>query len=102
MEKSPFEVQEQGWGEFEITIKIHFVDSSEKPVEVLHFLKLFNEDKTGQPPRKPIISEEYDEIVFSDPTVFYLFNRVGKLLQNFAKLSHRKIFIKCSSTNARR
>ncbi len=69
VEEPPFEIQEQGWGEFEITVRIHFVDSSEKPVEIIHFLKLFNEDKTSQTPRKPIVSEQYDEIVFSEPTV---------------------------------
>ncbi len=69
VEKPPFEIQEQGWGEFEITVRIHFVDSSEKPVEIQHILKLFNDDKTGQTPRKPIVSEQYDEIVFSEPTV---------------------------------
>lgn len=82
VEQPPFEIQEQGWGEFDITVKIHFVDSSEKPVEIVHFLKLFNDDKSNQTPRKPIINEEYDEIVFSEPTVCH------------APQIYRKIFIR--------
>lgn len=30
--KPPYEINETGWGEFEIVIKIYFMDSSEKPV----------------------------------------------------------------------
>lgn len=32
LNKPPFEVQETGWGEFEIQIKLFFVDPTEKPV----------------------------------------------------------------------
>ena len=32
--KPPYEVNEAGWGEFEITIKIFFMDSSERPVRI--------------------------------------------------------------------
>ena len=70
VERPPFEVQEQGWGEFEIGIKIQFVDSSEKPVELHHQLKLFHDDKSSsQPSKRPLVSEQYDEIVFAHPTV---------------------------------
>jgi transcription initiation factor IIF auxiliary subunit len=34
--KPPYEVNESGWGEFEITIKIFFMDPQERPVS-LHF-----------------------------------------------------------------
>jgi len=37
----PWEVSEQGWGEFDIRIQIYFQDQSEKPVVVDHFLTLF-------------------------------------------------------------
>lgn len=30
--KPPYEISETGWGEFEIVIKIHFIDPNEKPV----------------------------------------------------------------------
>ena len=32
--KPPYEVSETGWGEFEVVIKIFFVDSAEKPVSI--------------------------------------------------------------------
>lgn len=41
VEKFPFEINQTGWGEFEIGIKIHFIDPAEKPVDFIHFLKLY-------------------------------------------------------------
>lgn len=36
--KPPYEVTETGWGEFEIVIKIYFVDTTERPVSTFaHF-----------------------------------------------------------------
>lgn len=32
LNKPPYEISETGWGEFEITVKIFFVDPNEKPV----------------------------------------------------------------------
>ncbi len=32
VEKAPFEVTETGWGEFEVQMRIYFVDANEKPV----------------------------------------------------------------------
>lgn len=32
VEKPPYEVTETGWGEFEVQIRIYFVDVNEKPV----------------------------------------------------------------------
>ena len=40
VEKFPFEIYQTGWGEFDIGIKVFFVVPSEKPVEVVHTLKL--------------------------------------------------------------
>lgn len=71
----PFEVKETGWGEFEIIIKIHFVDPNERPVTIYHHLKLFEHDPNnpGAPPKidktKTVVSENYDEIVFQDPSL---------------------------------
>lgn len=62
----PYEVQEYGWGEFDIIIRITFVDTSEKPVEIIHPLSLFNAD--GTPSSEPVVSEFYDELVFPDPS----------------------------------
>lgn len=65
--KPPYRVSESGWGEFEIMIKIFFQDPAEKPVTFYHLLKLFpNETVTVKD--KTLISEQYDEIIFTDPT----------------------------------
>lgn len=35
--KPPYEITETGWGEFEIIIKIFFIDPNERPVSILNF-----------------------------------------------------------------
>lgn len=35
--KPPYEVSETGWGEFEVAVKIHFVDPVERPVRAMYF-----------------------------------------------------------------
>ncbi|OAD75602.1 hypothetical protein PHYBLDRAFT_19908 [Phycomyces blakesleeanus NRRL 1555(-)] len=77
IEQPPFELQETGWGEFEILIKIHFHPAaSEKPVSLYHHLRLhpYEDDVSGQPwpKEKPVTSYSYDELVFNEPTeAFY-------------------------------
>lgn len=39
--KPPYEITETGWGEFEIIIKIFFIDPNERPVRVWSPLILF-------------------------------------------------------------
>ena len=42
VESPPYEVTETGWGEFDITITVHFQpDANEKPLELAHMLKLY-------------------------------------------------------------
>ena len=71
----PYEIKETGWGEFEVIIKIYFVDPNERPVTIYHQLKLFEHDPnnlTGPPvidKTKTIVSEHFDEIVFQDPSL---------------------------------
>lgn len=36
----PFQIEEVGWGEFEIQVKIFFKEEYAKPLEVFHLLKL--------------------------------------------------------------
>mmetsp|Transcript_51782 Transcript_51782/g.75780 ORF Transcript_51782/g.75780 Transcript_51782/m.75780 type:complete len:232 (+) Transcript_51782:21-716(+) len=62
----PFQVTEVGWGEFEARIALHFRDPGQRPVELAHFLRLYPD---GQPPnaKRPVVSEVYDEVVFTDP-----------------------------------
>jgi YEATS domain-containing protein 4 len=75
--RPPYEVQETGWGEFEIIIKVFFQDSAEKPVTIYHLLKLFQTDPAVIAGKKNVISEHYDEMVFTDPT-----NTMYNLLSN--------------------
>lgn len=70
IEKFPFEIHQTGWGEFEIGVKLYFVDPSEKPLEVSHNLKLYPEAPQIQSTKKPVVSEKYDEVVFSEPTEY--------------------------------
>ncbi|XP_059483906.1 YEATS domain-containing protein 4 [Neocloeon triangulifer] len=66
--RPPYEVTETGWGEFEITIKIHFHDPNERPVTLYHILKLFQSGPESLVAKKTLVSEFYEEIVFQDPT----------------------------------
>jgi len=83
VDKPPFEVTETGWGEFEIQIRITFVqESGEKPVPFYHHLKLHPWTVSGTEPEippleaaiklGPVHSWQYDEIVFNDPFQSFL------------------------------
>ena len=65
--KWPFELYEMGWGEFDIKIKIDLIDESVKPIELIHPLKFYNQPHQSQSSKKPVISENYDEIIFVNP-----------------------------------
>lgn len=73
--KPPYEITETGWGEFEVVIKIYFHDPTERPVTCYHILKLFQSpivdgelSTTIMDPKKGLVSESYEEIVFQEPT----------------------------------
>ncbi|XP_071945679.1 YEATS domain-containing protein 4-like [Antedon mediterranea] len=66
--KPPYEITETGWGEFEIGIKLFFIDQNERPVTLYHFLKLFQTDPNVIAGGNTVVSEHYDEIIFQDPT----------------------------------
>lgn len=76
VESAPFEIHEVGWGEFEISCRVHFIDTEEKPIDLKHYLKLYPDNtqdiRTIQPPDQArehcIATETYDEIVFRSPT----------------------------------
>jgi YEATS domain-containing protein 4 len=68
--KPPYEVTETGWGEFEITIKIHFHDPNERAVTVYHMLKLFQTGPDVMLGKKTLVSEFYEEIVFQVLSIF--------------------------------
>mmetsp|Transcript_10970 Transcript_10970/g.29448 ORF Transcript_10970/g.29448 Transcript_10970/m.29448 type:complete len:242 (-) Transcript_10970:414-1139(-) len=62
----PYEVEEYGWGEFEIIVRIHFVDKLEKPLDLFHFLRLFP-TSGARLSQEPVVSEQYDEVILSEP-----------------------------------
>ena len=76
----PFEVTEKGWGEFEATIRIVWKDTQERATTLTHGIKLYLSGLTAIQPdasssnpstKEPVISEFYDEVVFTDPTEFF-------------------------------
>lgn len=76
----PFEVTEKGWGEFEATIRIVWKDSNERATTFTHGIKLYPPGLTALQPagsasnpstKEPVMSEKYDEVVFTDPTEFF-------------------------------
>ncbi|ORZ40595.1 yeats family-domain-containing protein [Catenaria anguillulae PL171] len=73
----PYEVNETGWGEFEVEISIHLKYSPDyKPVKLAHMLRLFppDEDHHVQPslvdPSRPgiMVTERLDEIIVTEPS----------------------------------
>ncbi|CAL5225477.1 g8299 [Coccomyxa viridis] len=73
----PFEIEEHGWGEFEVNVVLHFADDSqEQPIEIYHKLKLYDEADPNNPSaKKPVLNEQYEELIFSEPVQSF-FNRV--------------------------
>ena len=64
--KPPFEMHEVGWGQFTINIKLYFKDPSCKPIEAVKDLILF--DDMQPTTKRPIVTEDYNELVFVDPS----------------------------------
>lgn len=76
IESPPFEVEETGWGEFEIAIKFYFApESNEKPQQIWHALKLhpYQGDVERQKVERAVIKSVcYEEVLFNEPLdVFY-------------------------------
>ncbi|CBJ32065.1 conserved unknown protein [Ectocarpus siliculosus] len=90
----PFEVTEMGWGEFEAKMTMHFKDPNEKPVDVLHQLRLYHDPATGTTqPKKAVVAEFYDEVVFTDPyEEFYNTLMQGQKLLPQRKHEHQEHF----------
>ena len=69
----PYQVSEYGWGEFEAGIRIFFRDPNEQPIDLIHHIRLYPPAIDGtaveaQSIKLPVVSECYDEIVFTDPS----------------------------------
>ena len=84
----PYEVTEMGWGEFEASIRIIWRDDSnvnnntgdnERPILLTHLIKLYPNNApsaTADPSTYmntavPVVSEKYDEVVFTNPKVSF-------------------------------
>ncbi|CAI6088824.1 unnamed protein product [Clonostachys chloroleuca] len=75
----PFVVNETGWGEFDIAIKLYYVnDSGEKPQTLYHYLRLHPYGRTEEEKQAMIMengeirSWSYEEQLFNEPfDVFY-------------------------------
>lgn len=69
-----FTVDETGWGEFEITMKLYYAsDSGEKAQTIYHHLRLHPYGKTDEEkarsrqPNGDVISWNYEEQIFNEP-----------------------------------
>jgi YEATS domain-containing protein 4 len=60
----PFETTQNGWGEFQALIHVHFADASLGQVTLSHTVQLYPEG-TKTPSPRPVVKEFYDEIVFA-------------------------------------
>lgn len=64
----PFEVDETGWGEFEVGIWIHFHnDCGDGPLDLAHLVALYHHNDQQAPKTKPVVSVNNEEIVFRCP-----------------------------------
>ncbi|ODV58396.1 YEATS domain-containing protein YAF9 [Ascoidea rubescens DSM 1968] len=96
IESPPFQITETGWGEFEIIIKIFFIqDSNEKYLTLYHHLILHPYDNSNlnslinnksfinKSNPSEIVSVNYDEIIFNEPNESFfkiLVNQPGSIL----------------------
>ena len=65
--KWPFELYETGWGEFDIKIQIQLIDETVKPIDLVHSLKFYHPPHSSGSSKRPVVSENYDEIIFVNP-----------------------------------
>ncbi|KAM0674805.1 YEATS domain-containing protein 4 [Gurleya vavrai] len=75
----PFEIQNEGWGEFTIQIKISFVDPNERCINTSHYLVLHEGEE--------VKSERHEEIVFRSPSksMLKILNGEEKKSEKFIK-----------------
>nr|CDS32548.1 YEATS domain containing protein [Hymenolepis microstoma] len=84
--KPPFEVTETGWGEFDIAMKVFFVDPNMKPLTINHLIKLFHFDHEIMMGQKSLVREIYDEMVFVDPSPEMLHGLMRSTTSNRSKI----------------
>lgn len=61
IQSPPFEINEVGWGEFEIQIRIVFKDLLLKPITLFHMLRLYPDSEASQ---KEVLAERIERITF--------------------------------------
>lgn len=102
IESSPFEVEETGWGEFEIAIKFYFApDSTEKPQQIWHGLKLhpYHGDVEAQKRDRIMISSVcYEEVLFNEPVEAFYDILTGGIQVTKSKAGKGKGMIKAPPT----
>jgi len=73
-DKPPYVATQTGWGEFDCKISLYFMDEKETSVELIHALNLYPPGmgtaivNQATLSKKPVVCENYDEIVFNDPS----------------------------------
>ena len=87
VETPPFQVEEQGWGEFEINARIFFQDSNERPLDVKHWLKLRPDENDLEAARidytkQPLVHEQFDQILFNSPHEWFYEKLIANSLSN--------------------
>ncbi|GAU90316.1 hypothetical protein RvY_02749 [Ramazzottius varieornatus] len=71
LNSAPFEVEETGWGEFEVQVKVFFVDPNERQVTLWTWVRLFKKDTEHTlfvNKDDWLVAEYYDEFVFNEPS----------------------------------
>ena len=68
LEQPPYMLEETGWGEFDIVVKIYFQDPSEKPLSLILPLKLYPTEDTWNDDEGWVVNEYYEEILFHEPS----------------------------------
>jgi transcription initiation factor IIF auxiliary subunit len=93
--KWPFELYETGWGEFDIKIQIQLIDETVKPIDLVHSLKFYHVPHSSGSSKRPVVSENYDEIIFVNPKPEIL----EQLLKDDNKIFQEPLNKKISSEN---
>lgn len=81
--KPPYEVNETGWGEFDVWVKIYFRDTNEKPVSFYHRINLYPSDFNILVNNLTVAIESYDEIIFPNPSKVMRKYLVSEKLGNY-------------------
>jgi transcription initiation factor IIF auxiliary subunit len=81
----PFEVSDEGWGEFEAGMLVELWDPTLCPIRFTHHLRLhpLPGQASSMPPDAPVVSEFYDEVVFNNPETQSpeLMERIAKFME---------------------